>query len=97
MDALAVAALLQMPTAPRFADANAVDRYYRAHDPGNRRRYLLPFVSTAAMIAVMAFALETGSVAWAMERPPNQNQRKSSSASQVIDEQPAWRLRALLG
>ena len=59
MDALTVAALLQMPTPPRFADANAVDGYYRAHDPGNQRWYLLPFVSTAAIIAVIAFALET--------------------------------------
>lgn len=58
MDTLAVVALLEKPATPQFADARAVDRYYQAHDPGNRRRLLRPFVSTAAMIGVFVLALD---------------------------------------
>ena len=51
MEALATVVLLQMATAPRFANAKAVDRYYQAHDPGNRRMVL--FGSTAAVIRII--------------------------------------------
>ena len=40
MEALATVALLQMARDPQFANAKAVDQYYQAHDPGNRRTVL---------------------------------------------------------
>jgi len=55
MEALATVALLQMATAPRFANAKAVDQYYQAHDPGNPRVIL--FGSIAAVIGVIFVVL----------------------------------------
>ena len=53
MDALAVVALLQKPTGPRFANADAVDRYYQAYDPGNQRSLSLRLVSIRGMIGLL--------------------------------------------
>ena len=36
MEALAVVALLQKPTVPRFTNNDDVDRYYQAHDRNSR-------------------------------------------------------------
>ena len=51
--ALGVVALLQRPTAPRFGNAKEVDQYYQDCDDGSRRRFLLPFISTAAAIGLL--------------------------------------------
>jgi hypothetical protein len=51
MEALATVALLHMPTAPRFANAKAVDQHYQAHDPGVPRVVL--FGSMAAVIGLI--------------------------------------------
>jgi hypothetical protein len=51
MEALATVVLLQMATAPRFANAKAVDQYYQDHDPGNPRTVM--FGSMAAVIGVI--------------------------------------------
>ena len=51
--ALGVVALLHRPTAPRFSSAKDVDQYYQDCDAASRRRFLLPFVSTAAAIGLL--------------------------------------------
>ena len=51
MEALATVALLQIATAPQFANAKAVDQYYQAHDPGNPGVIL--FASMAAVIGII--------------------------------------------
>ena len=52
MEALAVVALLQMPEAPRFTNAEEVDRCYKAFDPESLRPPLIPLLSTAAVIGL---------------------------------------------
>jgi hypothetical protein len=56
MEALATVTLLHMATAPRFPDANAVDRYYQAHDLGEPPR-VVPFGSMATIIGLIFFVL----------------------------------------
>ena len=58
MEALAVVALLQITTAPRFANAGAADRYYQAHDPGDSRLFLASFASIAAVIGVLVLIVD---------------------------------------
>jgi hypothetical protein len=53
MDALAVVALLQKPAGPRFANADAVDRYYQAYDPGNQRPLSLRLVSILTVVGLL--------------------------------------------
>ena len=55
MEALATVALLQMATAPQFANAKAVDQYYQAHDPGDPRVVL--FGSMAALVGLIFFVV----------------------------------------
>ena len=52
MEALATIALLQMTTAPRFANAREEDRYFQAHPHSHPRLFLVPFVSMAAVIGL---------------------------------------------
>ena len=51
MEASQTFVLLQMATAPRFADAKAVDQYYQTHDPGKPRVIL--FGSMAALVGLI--------------------------------------------
>jgi hypothetical protein len=42
-----------MPAAPRFTNAEEVDRCYKAFDPDSLRPSLLPLLSTAAVIGLV--------------------------------------------
>ncbi len=53
MEALAVVALLQMPSAPRFTNADEVARCYKTFDPDSLRPSLIPLLSTATVIGLM--------------------------------------------
>ena len=56
MEALAVVALLQKPTAPRFANNDGVDRYYQAHDRKSPRLVLIQFFSMVAVFGLVLLA-----------------------------------------
>ncbi len=55
-DALVGANALQRPAAPRLADTQAEDRYYRSHEPRHRR--LSALAPLAALAGLMVIVLD---------------------------------------
>jgi hypothetical protein len=56
MEGLVAATCLQRPSALRRDNAGAEDRYYRSHDPTNRR--LLPLASIALVVTILALLID---------------------------------------